>query len=66
MDRSKHLADILNGVIATFAKEKGITFEEAKRVFVRAMDNFGKKVVDGTLEYDPHLDLSHPMRGWRP
>jgi hypothetical protein len=60
------LADLLTQVILDFAREKGITFEEAKKVFVSAMDKFGKKIADGTLEYDPHLDPFHPMHGWKP
>jgi hypothetical protein len=65
-ERPNHvkLADLLSRVIVEFAKEEGISVREARRIFVSATTEFGRKLKDGTLEYDPHLDPSHPMHGW--
>jgi hypothetical protein len=67
-DRPNHvkLADLLSQVIVDFAKERGISIKEARKIFISATTKYGRKLMDGTLEYDPHLDPSHPMRGWKP
>ena len=60
------LADLLSQMLVDFAKKHGISLKEARRVFLRATTAYGKKIKDGTLEYDPRFDPSHPMHGWRP
>jgi hypothetical protein len=66
--RSKHLrlADLLSQAIVDFAKKKGITIKEARKIFFSAMREQGKKYLAGDTEYDPETDPFHPMHGWSP
>jgi len=61
--KSPHLilADGLSQVIVDFAKDRGISIKEARKIFISALEKYNPD----KAEYDPEMDPSHPMRGWR-
>ena len=71
-ERVRRLKAIFTKVIADVAKRRGISMEQAREVFVRALENYRPEdyplLETGPLpeDYDPADDPSHPMHGWKP